>query len=72
MYILATGEFCGPCKLLKEQLNKAGIEVEYKDSVKDVSFFMDNKIKTIPTLIVDDGSKIIGAGQILSYLSKKE
>ena len=48
--ILATSKFCGPCKLLKSEFEKKGIDIEYKDSIEDVNFFIENKIKSVPTL----------------------
>ena len=68
--ILATGEFCAPCKALKKNLEELDIQVEYKDSVKDVDFFIEQGIKSIPTLIIKSGEKITGPGQILAYLKE--
>ena len=68
--ILATGEFCAPCKALKENIKSLKIQIEYKDSVKDVDFFIENSIRSIPTLVIDNGEKITGPDHILDYLKE--
>ena len=62
--ILATSVFCGPCKMLKETLDPNSYEV--RDMEKDRDFFMENGIRSVPTLII--GSvKITGTAQIMDY-----
>lgn len=68
--ILATSKFCGPCKILKSEFEKQGINVEYKDSVADVNFFIENKIKSVPTLVLVNGDKIVGAEAIMASLKE--
>jgi|DEB0MinimDraft_12_1074336.scaffolds.fasta_scaffold00067_3 glutaredoxin len=68
--ILATSKFCGPCKLLKSEFEKKGIDIEYKDSIEDVNFFIENKIKSVPTLVLINGDKIIGAEAIMKSLKE--
>jgi hypothetical protein len=70
--ILATSKFCGPCKLLKVEFEKQGINIEYKDSVEDVTFFIENKIKSVPTLVMPNGDKITGAEAIMTSLKEKQ
>jgi glutaredoxin-related protein len=69
--ILATSEFCGPCKFLKGEFKKFNINIEYKDSVKDVNYFIENKIKKIPTLVTPDGDLINGVESIMDYLKEE-
>jgi glutaredoxin len=62
--ILATSQFCGPCKLLKSQLDPNSYEV--RDMMEDRDFFVENGIRSVPMLII--GSvKITGTDQILGY-----
>jgi glutaredoxin-related protein len=68
--ILATSKFCGPCKILKSEFEKQGINIEYKDSVADVNFFIENKIKSVPTLVLVNGDKIVGAEAIMASLKE--
>lgn len=62
--ILATSAFCGPCKMLKETLDPNSYEV--RDMEKDREFFMENGIRSVPTLIVGE-RKITGTAQIMDY-----
>ena len=68
--ILATSKFCGPCKILKSEFEKQGINIEYKDYITDVTFFIENKIKSVPTLVLTNGDKIVGAEAIMTSLKK--
>ena len=66
--ILATSKYCAPCQVLKDELALLNIEVEIKDSSTDFKYFIDNNIKTVPILILEDGEKIQGPSQILNHL----
>jgi len=62
--ILATSQYCGPCKLLKERLDPNSYEV--RDMEENRDFFVENGIRAVPMLII--GSvKITGTEQILAY-----
>jgi glutaredoxin len=69
---LATSEFCGPCKLLKETLEQKGISVEYKDLSRDTDFFIAHGIRSVPTLVTVEGECIAGADSIVKYLTTYE
>ena len=66
--ILATSKYCSPCQVLKKELDVLNIEIEMKDSSTDFQYFIDNNIKTVPILILEDGEKIQGPAKILNHL----
>ena len=70
--ILATSKYCGPCQVLKTELENLNIEIETRDSSTDFKYFLDNEIKTVPVLVLDDGKKIKGPVQILNHLKDLE
>ena len=65
---LATSKYCGPCQVLKDELALLNIEVEIKDSSTDFKYFIDNEIKTVPVLVLNNGEKIQGPAKILNHL----
>lgn len=69
--ILATSEFCAPCKFLKSEFEKLNVDIEYKDAMDDATFFIDNKIKKVPTLITIDGELINGVESIITHVKEK-
>jgi hypothetical protein len=52
--ILASADWCGPCQLLKQRLEKADLLhlVEIKDADIDGDFFKQHDIKSVPRLII--------------------
>jgi glutaredoxin len=71
--ILATSEFCGPCKILKTQLDQMGAIYESKDLSRDAaSYFLENNIKSVPTLICPDGTHLRTSAEILNYFKQHE
>ena len=65
---LATATWCAPCKTLKARIESSGVKVEFKDMDVDPSFFAQNNIRTVPTLVTDDGELIFGANEIAQKL----
>jgi glutaredoxin len=65
---IATASWCAPCKTLKNRIENSQIKVEYKDMNIDPDFFMQNNIRTVPTLVTDDGEVIAGAVLIAEKL----
>jgi glutaredoxin len=71
---LLTSKWCGPCKLIKEKLQEAGIEVDVKefDDVENLEFFRKHNIKGVPKLVIekdDESVEIIsGTDAILAAL----
>lgn len=68
--VLATSEFCGPCKMLKPRLDQMNAVYETRDMVVDREFFTEYAIRSVPTLITPEGDKIGGSDQILAYFSR--
>jgi len=55
-YTLATSKTCGPCKVLKNQLETLGIQIDIKDySIpENIKWFKDKSIRSVPVLLVED------------------
>jgi glutaredoxin len=62
--ILATSQFCGPCKLLKDRLDPNSYEV--RDMEENRDYFIENGIRSVPMLIIGN-EKITGFEPILAY-----
>jgi thiol-disulfide isomerase/thioredoxin len=69
---LATSEFCGPCKILKTQLEQFAASYDTKDLSRDAGFFIENGIRSVPTLVCHDGTKITNSAEILDFFKKHE
>lgn len=67
-YKLVTASWCGPCKILKAQLEEANIEVEQVNADTSVDYCQKMGIRSIPTLVVNDTELI--SKDIFKYLEK--
>ncbi len=71
--ILATAGFCEPCKAIKKEIALRGIDVEIKDADDDKQFFLDNGVRSVPTLLIFDGEllkeRLIGLPNIIGYFN---
>lgn len=58
--ILATSITCGPCHMLKNKLEKLGLEVEIKDYTDpdNIEWFKKHQIKSVPRLVIEDGDSV--------------
>ena len=68
---IVTAEWCGPCKLLKKEIAESKVEVEYIDADKNMEFCNKNNIKSIPTLITENGNIVTSYSDILKKLNIK-
>lgn len=68
--ILATSEFCGPCKLIKKFIAENSLNVELKEMENDIEFFKEKKIKKVPTLVVGE-ENICGVDNIIEFLKSE-
>ena len=70
--ILASASFCGPCKILKSQIDGENLTVEIKQMEDEIDFFKLHAIKSVPRLLVFKGKELIdtvqGADQILQRI----
>lgn len=57
--ILASAGFCGPCKLLKAQIDAENLNVEIKQMEDETEFFKQHSIKTVPQLLVFKGDELV-------------
>ena len=57
-YKLVSASWCGPCKLLKSQLQKENIEIDVIDVDQNMEYVQNLGIRAVPTLVVDDSELI--------------
>jgi glutaredoxin len=64
--ILATSKTCGPCQVLKKQIEKLNLTVETKDysNPSDIPWFREKSIRTVPVLVIENDE-----GHILETVS---
>lgn len=67
---LATATWCAPCKILKARLESSGFKIETMDMDINPDFFMQNGIRSVPTLVTDDGELILGADKIWDHINE--
>jgi glutaredoxin len=73
-YILATSKTCGPCKVLKNQLETLDIQIDIKDysMPENIKWFKDKSIRSVPVLLIEDdnGQEIEIVHSVESILQK--
>jgi len=59
-FVLATASFCGPCKMLKDRIETAGLsnKVEFKNMEDNMDFFRSHNIKSVPQLLIMNGGVV--------------
>lgn len=67
-YKLITAAWCGPCKLLKSQLEEANIGVEIIDVDENMEYVQNLGIRAVPTLVVNDSDLI--SNNIFDYFKE--
>ena len=58
MYLGA--EWCGPCKMIKPQLKESTLDITYVDIDKQPDIAAKYSIRSIPTILVLEGDKMVG------------
>lgn len=56
--VLATSKTCGPCKLLKDRIEKLGLEVDIIDIFDNIEWTKKHGIKSVPRLVIEDGDNV--------------
>lgn len=71
---IVTAPWCAPCKELKREAVDINVDIEFidADDENNKNFIIENKIKTVPTLINDDKSLVTGVDDILKVLLRYE
>lgn len=64
---LFVGKTCIPCKKLKEWLATEGIEVPQVVVDDNMDEAEELGIKSLPTLVLDDGTLVKGSENIMTY-----
>jgi mycoredoxin len=74
--IMYTTSWCGFCRNLKRQLNKAGIEIsevdiEHDQSAADYVMSVNGGNQTVPTILFPDGTALVNpsAAQVCARLA---
>jgi len=74
--IMYTTSWCGFCRNLKRQLNKAGIEIsevdiEHDQSAADYVMSVNGGNQTVPTILFPDGTALVNpsAAQVSARLA---
>jgi len=57
--VLASAGFCGPCKLLKAQIDTESLNVEIKQMEDEAEFFKLYNIKSVPQLLIFKGDELL-------------
>lgn len=70
--VLYKAQGCKPCENLALYLDKAGIPIDTKELSFEELRKGEYPFKTVPSLVLGDGSVISGFPQIRLYLSKKD
>ena len=65
---IVTTHYCGPCKELKSILKEKNIEVEFVDADENRDYVLENNVKSVPTLVTDEGDLISGVDEIVEKL----
>ncbi len=73
--VLVSATWCGPCKMLKSQLEQRNLtdKVEIKDVDVDHAFAKQHQIRSVPTLVVFQGDtalKYTGVNDIMSIIKE--
>lgn len=52
--------WCGPCKMLTQQLDQRGIKIEVNDIDEDSSLARQHGVRGVPTILIlnDDGTEV--------------
>ena len=68
---LMVGQNCSPCTMLKTWLQEQNIEVEQIMAEENMSLAQELGIRSVPTLILDDNSLIMGIELIKEHFKKE-
>ena len=66
---LVVGISCGPCKMLKDWMKENNIEVEQIVAEENKETVMAAGVRSVPSLILDDGTVIGGIENIKEKLN---
>lgn len=70
-YTLATSEFCGPCKIVKQYIADHKLDIAFINMEDNIEFFAKHDIKSVPVLLNSDGTRYSGMDMVLGHLSGK-
>lgn len=67
--MLFTANWCGPCKSVKRVIEESNIEVDIMDVDIHPDLCKAHAVLTVPTLVLENGTLITTANEIIDYLS---
>ena len=65
---LFTAPWCANCKPVKKYIEDFMLDVEVIDISKEPAKASEYGVRTLPTLVKDDDSQLVGSAVILQYL----
>lgn len=65
---LFSAQWCGNCKVTKQNLTEMGIEFEYIDIDTNHDLAVEHNIRSLPTLITVDGQRAVGLVKIMDLV----
>ena len=73
---LVSASWCGPCQMLKKQIEEQNLKVDIVDADSNLEFVKEHSIKSVPTLVVLEDNQLLlivkGADQILSVIKENQ
>lgn len=68
---LFTATWCGPCKIVKAELDKLQHNVELIDVDTDSASVTAYGVRGVPSLVLGDGRVVVGAERIVKELRER-
>lgn len=59
---------CGPCKVMWPKVKSYFADASYFSSEDNPELFKEKQIVSVPTIIVDDSTRLVGTHQIMDFL----
>lgn len=68
---LFTASWCVNCKPIKALIESKGYDVEVVDVDNNPTLVRDSGVRSIPSLLLDDGSLVVGSAKIQEVIKEK-
>lgn len=68
---LFTASWCVNCKPIKTLIEHGGYEVEVIDVDQCPDLVRDSGVRSVPSLLLDDGSLVVGSTKIQTVIKEK-
>ncbi len=71
-YTIFGAVWCGNCNATKQQLDAIGVEYNYVDIDQQHQLAVEHNIRSLPTLISEDGQRAVGLLKIMELVKNNE